>query len=63
MLDEGQEELRQVADEDAVGVRGALSQHLIKSVEEEQGAEDKNKEEEAQQRKATSRGKEEVHDS
>ena len=30
--DEGQEELRQVADEDAVGVRGALSQHLIKSV-------------------------------
>ncbi|XBI05556.1 hypothetical protein VPH35_133712 [Triticum aestivum] len=50
---EGQGELRQVADEDAVGVRGALSQHLIKSR--------RNKEEEAQQRKATSRGKEKVH--
>ncbi|VAI94391.1 unnamed protein product [Triticum turgidum subsp. durum] len=60
--DEGQEELRQVADEDSVRARSALSQHLIKSVEEEQGAEDKNKEEEAQQRKAASRGKEKVHD-
>ncbi|VAI94403.1 unnamed protein product [Triticum turgidum subsp. durum] len=65
--DEGHDEscIRQVQveDEDAVEVRGALSQHLIKSVEEEQGAEDKNKEEEARRRQTADRGKEKVHDS
>ncbi|XBI32434.1 hypothetical protein VPH35_055887 [Triticum aestivum] len=65
-----------LADEDAVTVRNALSQHLIGSgvhtmAEEEEQAEvaavasgsgDGNKEEEARQRQMADRGKEKVHD-
>ncbi|KAM0856217.1 hypothetical protein ACQ4PT_049250 [Festuca glaucescens] len=71
----GQVVRRQVSDEDAVKVRDALSQHLIKSrvhtmaVEEEQvaaasGLGDESKEQaEARQRQRADRGKEKVHDS
>ena len=69
-------QVRQVVDEDAVGVRDALSQHLIKSrvltvaAEEEKqssavasGSGDGNKEQEVHRQRKADRGKEKVDDS